>query len=250
MALYSYQALSKDGKRVSGNVDAASPNAARTNLVKMGLYPVKISPMTSAGGRWSWRLLFVRRVSIRDKIFFTKQLALLLKSGVPLLQALDLLVDQTEGSLRTIVIALRDNIKEGRTLADSLEAYPQVFDATYTQLVRAGEASGKLETILNRLTTYLERREVCYPPRPRSVKLPSFSARLYHADCDRTPQFCGAPYCRNVCQRKRPTSFADPHASVALLAHEDLLPSAYWGRCRALFLAALVALDRSWPARY
>ncbi len=159
MALYSYQALSKDGKRVSGNVDAASPNAARTNLVKMGLYPVKISPMTSAGGRWSWRLLFVRRVSIRDKIFFTKQLALLLKSGVPLLQALDLLVDQTEGSLRTIVIALRDNIKEGRTLADSLEAYPQVFDATYTQLVRAGEASGKLETILNRLTTYLERRE-------------------------------------------------------------------------------------------
>lgn len=159
MALYSYQALSKDGKRVSGNVDAASPNAARTNLVKMGLYPVKISPMTSAGGRWSWRLLFVRRVSIRDKIFFTKQLALLLKSGVPLLQALDLLVDQTEGSLRTIVIALRDNIKEGRTLADSLEAYPQVFDATYIQLVRAGEASGKLETILNRLTTYLERRE-------------------------------------------------------------------------------------------
>lgn len=159
MALYSYQALSKDGKKINGSLDAASLQAARAQLIKMGLYPVRIGATTAATTGWSWRSLLVRRVSVRDKIFFTKQLSLLLKSGVPLVQALDLLVDQTEGSLRTIVISLRDNIKEGKSLADSLEAYPQAFDSTYIQLVRAGEASGRLETILNRLTTYLERRQ-------------------------------------------------------------------------------------------
>lgn len=161
MALYTYQALSKDGKRVNGNLDAASPQAARAQLIRLGLYPVKVTPSTGAGsttGR-SWSSFLTRGVSPRDKIFFTKQLALLLKSGVPLMQSLELLTDQTEGYLRTIVIALKDNIKEGRSLADSLEQYPRVFDSTYVQLVRAGEASGRLEIILNRLTTYQERRQ-------------------------------------------------------------------------------------------
>jgi type II secretory pathway component PulF len=161
MALYSYQALSREGKRVSGQVDASSVAQARELIVRKSLYPTDIVLMeqTALQG-WSWQNLFVRSISSKDKIFFTKQLAVLLKSGTPLLQSLELLIEQTEGRLRSITIELKDDIKEGRSLADGLSKYPKVFDTTYIQLVRAGEASGRLEVILDRLTEFLERRQL------------------------------------------------------------------------------------------
>ena len=75
------------------------------------------------------------------------------------MQALELLVEQTEGGLRSIVIELKDGIKEGRSLADGLSKFPETFDSIFIQLVKAGEATGKLESILERLTDFLERRE-------------------------------------------------------------------------------------------
>jgi type II secretory pathway component PulF len=160
MALYFYQAFSREGKRVSGYLDAPTLQAAREQLARTGIYPTKIEVAVSQATRVPFfKRLFQKGVSLKDKVFFTKQLAVLLKSGVPLVQALDLLVEQTEGPLRTISIALRDNIKEGRSLADGLQQYPAVFDTIYVQLVKAGEASGKLEVILERLTDFLERRE-------------------------------------------------------------------------------------------
>ena len=61
--------------------------------------------------------------------------------------------------MRTILVRIKDDVKEGTSLADALSKYPKVFEKIYIQLVRAGEATGKLEVILQRLTTYLERRE-------------------------------------------------------------------------------------------
>jgi type II secretory pathway component PulF len=92
-------------------------------------------------------------------IFFTKQLGVMLRSGVPLLQSLELLTDQFTGKLHSILVAVKDGIKEGSSLADGLENYPETFSTIYVQLVRAGEASGRLEQILDRLIVYLERRE-------------------------------------------------------------------------------------------
>jgi len=159
MALYFYQALSKDGKKVSGHIDASSLVGAREQLGKNGLFPVKIT-LAQEGGQLSWwRRLLESNVSTKDKILFTKQLAILLKSGVPLLQALELLIEQFTGRLHAILVTLKDDIKEGQSLANGLKKYPRVFDNIYVQLVRAGEASGKLEVILERLTTYMERRE-------------------------------------------------------------------------------------------
>ncbi|MCL4361681.1 type II secretion system F family protein [Candidatus Dependentiae bacterium] len=161
MALYSYQAYNKEGKKVTGTLDAGSLPSAREMLAKMSMYPIKIELVTEQGTvkkSW-WATLFSRRVSIKDKIFFTKQLSVLLKAGVPLLQALDLLVDQNEGRLKSITIDLKDTIKEGKSLADGLAKYPKVFDNIYIQLVRAGEASGKLETILDRLVIFLQTRD-------------------------------------------------------------------------------------------
>ena len=100
-----------------------------------------------------------KKITIKEKILFTRQLAVLLKSGVPLLQALELLIEQFEGSVRSMLISIKDEVKEGISFADALKKYPKAFDNIYVQLVRAGEASGKLEVILERLTAYIERRQ-------------------------------------------------------------------------------------------
>lgn len=175
MALYYYQALSKEGKRVSGQIDASTAAGAREQLAKMGLYPTKIeSSTTVSSGEPFYKRLFSRGVSLKDKIFFTKQLSVLLRAGVPLVQALELLVEQTEGNLRNIVISLKDGIKEGRSLADGLARYPSVFDSIYVQLVRAGEATGKLEVILDRLNEFLERREEIRKKVTAALRYPIF----------------------------------------------------------------------------
>jgi len=163
MALYTYQAFSRDGKKVSGSLDANSLQAVKEHLARQNLFPstIVLAASSQAGTgiiQWFKSLVGVR-VSARDKIFFTKQLAVLLKAGIPLMQALELLIEQTEKGLRSIVVELKDGIKEGQSLADGLSKYPKVFDNTYIQLIRAGEASGRLEVILDRLTTYLERSQ-------------------------------------------------------------------------------------------
>ncbi|MFI5332709.1 MAG: type II secretion system F family protein [Candidatus Babeliales bacterium] len=159
MALYLYQAFSKDGKKVTGYLDASSVQGVRDQLAKQGLFPTAIllAPTENRQSWWQW--LSTRGISVKDKILFTRQLAILLKSGVPLLQAIELLIEQFTGTLHTVLIQIKDSIKEGQSLADALKRYPNIFDSIYVQLVRAGEASGKLEVILDRLTSYLERRE-------------------------------------------------------------------------------------------
>lgn len=158
MALYSYAAYSKDGKRIKGTIDAASQDAAREQLIKTGVYPISINTARDQTALPWYKRLLQPSVSTKEKILFTKQLAVLIKSGVPLLQAIDLLIEQFEGSMKSILITIRDNIKEGQSFATGLAQFPKVFDTIYVQLVRAGEASGKLEPILERLVEYMERR--------------------------------------------------------------------------------------------
>lgn len=159
MPLYAYQAFTKEGKKISGTLDAPSIAQVKESLAKSGLYPMRIVPATAEGSSEgilaAFRNLFSRSLSIKDKIFFTRQLSVLLRSGVPLLAAFDLLVEQTQGRLTMIVARLRDGIKEGRSLADGLAEFPRDFEPLFIQLIRAGEATGKLEVILDRLTSYL-----------------------------------------------------------------------------------------------
>ncbi|HBR70694.1 TPA: hypothetical protein DIC20_01265 [Candidatus Dependentiae bacterium] len=158
MALYAYQALNRDGKKVHGQLDAPSEYVVKEQLVKQGLYPIFVTESKEEQARFSLRQLFEKAVTPKEKVLFTKQLATLLKSGVPLLQSLELLIDQFDGRMKRIVIHLKDTIKEGGSLAQGLADYPRVFENIYVQLVRAGEASGRLEIVLDRLTDYLERR--------------------------------------------------------------------------------------------
>lgn len=159
MALYFYQAFSKEGKKLKGYIDAQSKQNVREQLAKEGIFPTSIESVISENAAPWYKRLFQRKISLKDKIFFTKQFGVLLRAGVPLLQSLELLSDQTEGRLKSIVISLRDSIKEGKSLAVAMEEFPGVFDNIYIQLVKAGEASGKLEVILERLTDFMVRQE-------------------------------------------------------------------------------------------
>jgi type II secretory pathway component PulF len=159
MALYAYQAFSKDGKKIQGLLDAPSVEIVKEQLANRGLFPITVQLAPQGARAGFFTRLFGMRITTKNKVLFTNQLAILLKAGVPLLQALELLADQVEGSLRNITIAIKDDVKEGSSFANALSKYPKIFPNLYIQLVRAGESSGNLEPILTRLSDYLERSD-------------------------------------------------------------------------------------------
>jgi len=159
MALYFYEALSKDGKKSSGYIDSSSAETVKQQLVNKGMYPIEITTASHAHKQSFFKRIFSGQVKTKDIILFTKQLAVLLRAGVPLLQAFEILSGYFTGQLETILVTVKDDLKEGQSLADSLAQYPSAFDSIYIQLVRAGEASGKLDTILERLTEDIEKKE-------------------------------------------------------------------------------------------
>ncbi|MGA9530406.1 MAG: type II secretion system F family protein, partial [Candidatus Babeliales bacterium] len=176
MGLYFYEAFSQAGKKVSGYTEAPSVAHVKEQLVKQQLFPVKIHTATQQSKTSFYSFLFGKKVRVSDIILFTRQLVVLLKAGIPLLQALELLIDYFEGALKTIVINLKDDIKEGKSFADALQQYPKIFSTIYIQLVRAGEASGNLEVLLERLTQYLEKQEVIKKKIQTAFRYPAIQA--------------------------------------------------------------------------
>ena len=160
MALYVYQGFSRDGKKMSGQIDASSEGGVKDILQRQGIFPTEITPLHKAmQGENFFKKLIKKKVNFKDKILFTKQLQVLLRSGIPLLDAIDLLDDQFPDPLHSILVEIKDGIKEGFSFAEGLKRYPDVFENIYIQLVRAGEASGKLELLLGRLIEYMEKKE-------------------------------------------------------------------------------------------
>lgn len=159
MPLFQYEAYNKRGALVAGTLDAASLQMVKDMLQGQGLMPTKIVESSALGSRSLWARLNEKKVDLKTVILFTKQLSVLLKSAVPLLQALELLIEQFEDPFRRIVISIKDGVKSGEPLAKELAKHPKIFTNVYVQLVRAGEASGKLDVILFRLTDYLLRSE-------------------------------------------------------------------------------------------
>ena len=161
MPLYQYESYSRRGNKVTGTIDAPSTQTAKDILQGQGLLPTKIWEIAAIQGQagFSFRSLFEKKPDVSSTILFTKQLAVLLKSSVPLLQSMELLIEQFDGAFRRVLIRVKDGLKSGQPLAKELGKYPKIFTNVYVQLVRAGEASGKLDLILFRLIDYLERAE-------------------------------------------------------------------------------------------
>ncbi|GMV99078.1 MAG: fimbrial assembly protein PilC [Candidatus Hydrogenedentota bacterium] len=163
MAVFEYQALAKNGKTVKGIIDADSPVAARRKLRDQELFPTQLIETFAKGGAEAQAQekggSVFTRVSQRDIAMMTRQVAVLLQAGMPLVEAMSALMQQTSNSrLRKIIFDARDRVNEGVTLADALEPHKRVFSELYRNMVRAGEQSGALEQVLFRLADITERQ--------------------------------------------------------------------------------------------
>ncbi|MCC6797658.1 MAG: type II secretion system inner membrane protein GspF [Candidatus Hydrogenedentes bacterium] len=162
MGVFEYEAMAKSGKNVRGVIDADTAAAARRKLREQDLYPTKLSQSnakTTAGAHApEERGTLTARVSQRDLSLMTRQLAVLLQAGMPLVESLGALMDQTANPrLRKVIFAVRDKVNEGVTLGDALSAHKRIFSELYINMVRAGEQSGALESVLFRIADITER---------------------------------------------------------------------------------------------
>ncbi len=165
MAVYEYQGLDAGGKPTSGIIDADNPKAARVRIRQQGVFPTDISEQTGTGQATKgtglaieidFSRLFIR-IKAEDLANLTSQLSTLAGAGIPVVESLNALLEQTENPKLQIVLAdVREKVNEGSSLADAMAAHPKVFTDLYVSMVRAGEASGALDIVLKRLAQYTE----------------------------------------------------------------------------------------------
>lgn len=156
MRKFQYEARdSSTNSIVKATVQADSENAAARLLIEQGMSPLNIKDADEANNPLS---KFLGRVTMKDKIVFTRQLATLIGAGLPLAQSLRTIIEQTENKqLRAIVEEVLASVEGGKSLSDSFKKHPEVFDKVYLALVEAGEASGTLDDSLKRLAAQQEK---------------------------------------------------------------------------------------------
>jgi general secretion pathway protein F len=164
MPVYEYTALDRAGKNVAGIIDADSTVAARQKLRASGKFPVQVKETTAkakseAAASFSLMPIF-NRVTPEDIHALTRQLATLLNAGIPLVGALDALMEQTTSPpLKRIIAQIKESVNEGNSLTVSLSKHPKLFSNIYINMVRAGEASGSLDVVLERLAEFGEHQQ-------------------------------------------------------------------------------------------
>jgi len=155
MPTFRYNAFTSGGAEVSGTLDAATLHDAHLQLRQKGLYAKEIAPAPEGGPRKLFS--FGSGVSVPDLSLATRRLATLLGSAVPVYEAVATLWEQeAPGELKRVLGRVRDRLAEGKGLAQSLAAEPAVFSESYVGMVAAGEASGALEVVLERLAEFQE----------------------------------------------------------------------------------------------
>ena len=160
MAIFRWQGVGPNGETVRGEMDAPNASVVATRLRLRRIRP--LPDRIRAKGRGLESALHIpglgEKVKQRDVVIFTRQLATMIDAGLPIVQALDLLAQQTENKTFSGVIAtLKHDVESGSALAESLAKHPAVFDELYTNMVSAGELGGMLDTILIRLAVYMEK---------------------------------------------------------------------------------------------
>jgi type IV pilus assembly protein PilC len=153
--VFLWQGRDKRGTKLKGQHIATTPNLVRAELRRQGINPISVKkkPKPLFGGAGS-------RVGSKDIAVFSRQLATMLKSGVPLVTAFQIISGGIKNPrMRTMVDKIRSEIESGSTLYEALGQYPVQFDELYTNLVKAGESAGVLDTILDDIATHKERIE-------------------------------------------------------------------------------------------
>jgi len=159
MPTFSYLAIDDAGREVVGEVHAENRHAAIGRVREIGYFPMEVDESAAARPVRRARAGLFNRVTAADKTVLTRQLANLLGAGLTVVRAISVLIENTDNPrVRDILLRLREEVQTGSGLSDTMANYPALFDNLYVSLVRAGEASGELETILERLAEYMEQQ--------------------------------------------------------------------------------------------
>jgi general secretion pathway protein F len=160
MPVYEYTALNKKGKTISGLIDSENIRTAKTKLRSATIYPVSITEVDEQINRHKRSVTFFQsKIRISEISMMTRQLATLIAAGFPLTTALNTMLPQTKKeSFKRVLSRIKDSIEEGSSFAGALAKYPGIFSNIYLNMVRAGEASGTLEIVLERLADISEKQ--------------------------------------------------------------------------------------------
>ncbi len=165
MAKFKYTAIDAQGKQIAGRLDAASEEKARAKLTGQRLMVTSLvaeggasllSP--KANGKKSKGFSFGKKVNAETLAIFTRQLSTLLQAGMPLLRSLEILHKQEKNpALKEALAGICENVQSGTNLSDAMMQYPKLFDRLYTNMIKAGEAGGVLDVVLDRLAKFMEK---------------------------------------------------------------------------------------------
>lgn len=161
MAAFEYKALNAKGRQKTGVLEGDTARQVRQQLREQGMVPIEVvqtqeRAKKNGGSGFSFR----RGISTTELSLITRQLATLVQASMPLEECLKAVADQSEKPrLKNMLLGVRARVVEGYTLADSMAEYPHIFDQLFRAMVAAGEKSGHLDTVLNRLADYTENRQ-------------------------------------------------------------------------------------------
>lgn len=164
MAKFKYIALDKEGRELSGVIESTSENRARKELAAQGFSVSRIAEVAAiasdkkASAAKAKKPLFGTGVNKENITVFSRQLSTLLKAGLPLLRALEVIGRQEKNPyFKAVVEQLADNVRTGNKFSDGLSQHPKIFDKLYVNMAKAGEAGGVLDVVLDRLSTFQEK---------------------------------------------------------------------------------------------
>ena len=165
MAAFDYQAVDSRGKTKKGVIEGDTPRQVRGLLRDQGLMPIEVTPTLAKNSEGSSKTSMLssgagRKISASELALITRQLATLVESGLPLEESLIAVAEQCEKNhIKSMMMGVRTKVTEGYGLSESMAEYPKVFNRLYRAMVAAGEKSGHLEKVLNRLADYTEQRQ-------------------------------------------------------------------------------------------
>ncbi|HIE1459274.1 TPA: type II secretion system inner membrane protein GspF [Stenotrophomonas maltophilia] len=234
MALFDYQAANAQGRIEKGQLDADSPRGARQLLRGRGLTPVQVSAARGAGSGWG-----ARRLSASELAWATRQLASLLAASLPLEAALTAVIEQAERPhVAQALTAVRADVRAGQRLTVALAARPRDFPPIYRALVGAGEDSGDLARVMERLADYIEERN--------ALQAKVLTAFIYPAAISLV-SVAIVVFLLSYVVPQVVTAFVQARQTLPMLTQVMLAASAFvrsWGVWAGLGIAALVVAWR------
>ncbi|ENV32270.1 type II secretion system F family protein [Acinetobacter gerneri] len=168
---FSYEGVDRKGVKIKGDIPAKNIALAKVSLRKQGIVVSHIKEKRKD----ILGQLFKRGISSLDITIFTRQLATMMRAGVPLVQGLDIVSEGLDNqSMRNVVAGIKSEVENGNTFAGGLRKFPQYFDQLFCSLVESGEQSGSLDTMLERVATYKEKSEQLKMKIKKALKYPIF----------------------------------------------------------------------------